>query len=73
MEFRLVYIHNANLAEKLPDLNYADLRDMLPAVPLESLPAPKTLYANRERNRFLAVSERDIFITVYCSKSLLNQ
>ena len=61
----IIYLRDQNLAEKLPDLNYADLRDMLPVATMQSLPAPKTLYADRERNRFLAASERDIFITVY--------
>lgn len=61
MEIR--YIYDENLAARLPDLTYTDLRDMLPSVCRKDLARMKKLIPISQP--LLAVSQGDVSVTVY--------
>ena len=61
MEIR--YIYDENLAARLPDLTYTDLRDMLPSVSRKNLARMKKLIPISQP--LLAVTQEDVSVTVY--------
>ena len=63
MEINYVYDHN--LAARLPDLTYTDLRDMLPGVSRNALPRLKVLLPDFRDTPFLSATQEDISIAVY--------
>lgn len=69
----ITYIHDAELASKLPGLNYDGLREMLPPVSVSALPHLKTLLTRNPLTPFLAAVDGDISVTVYSNGAYLYQ
>lgn len=67
----ITYVHDAELASRLPNLNYDGLRKMLPPVSVSALPHLKTLLARNPLTTFLAAVDGDISVTVYTNGAYL--